>query len=153
GIPARGARLRAHDRRDPGDGRRGDRGSLKTRASLFRDVGLPLQTVELDLEEPRAGEVLVRMAAIGVCGSDLHVLKGEWPRPTPMVLGHEGSGVVEALGEGVEGPAVGDRVVISWAPACGDCTACRRGRPAACEPLRAAIASGTLPDGTARLLL
>jgi len=124
---------------------------LKTRASLFRDVGRPLQTVELDLEEPRAGEVLVRMAAVGVCGSDLHVLKGEWPRPTPMVLGHEGAGVVEAVGEGVEAPAVGDRVVICWAPACGECPACRRGRPAACEPLRAAIGAGTLLDGTTRL--
>jgi len=126
---------------------------MKTRAALFRSPDRPLEPVELELEEPRAGEVLVRMAAIGVCGSDLHVLKGEWPRPTPMVLGHEGSGVVEALGEGVEGLAVGDRVVISWAPACGDCTACRRGRPAACEPLRAAIAAGTLLDGTTRLSL
>jgi S-(hydroxymethyl)glutathione dehydrogenase/alcohol dehydrogenase len=93
------------------------------------------------------------MAAIGVCGSDLHVYKGEWPRPVPMVLGHEGAGVVEAVGEGVDSPAVGDRVVISWAPACGDCPACRKGRPAACEPLRAAIGAGTLLDGTTRLSL
>jgi S-(hydroxymethyl)glutathione dehydrogenase/alcohol dehydrogenase len=109
--------------------------------------------VELDLEEPKRGEVLVRMAAIGVCGSDLHVYKGEWPRPVPMVLGHEGAGVVEAVGEGVESTAVGERVVISWAPACGECAACRRGRPAACEPLRAAIGAGTLLDGTTRLSL
>ena len=126
---------------------------MKTRAALFRSPQQPLETVELDLEEPHAGEVLVRMAAIGVCGSDLHVLKGEWPRPAPMVLGHEGAGVVEAVGEGVDTLSAGDRVVISWAPACGECTACLAGRPAACEPLRAAIGAGTLLDGTTRLSL
>jgi S-(hydroxymethyl)glutathione dehydrogenase/alcohol dehydrogenase len=124
---------------------------VKTRAALFHAPDRPLETAEVDLEEPRAGEVLVRMAAIGVCGSDLHVLKGEWVRPTPMVLGHEGAGIVEAVGEGVESPAVGDPVVVCWAPACGACAACRRGRPAACEPLRAAIGAGTLLDGTTRL--
>jgi len=126
---------------------------VKTRAALFRETGRPLEAVELDLEEPKAGEVLVRMAAIGVCGSDLHVYKGEWPRPAPMVLGHEGAGVVEAVGEDVDTHMVGDRVVISWAPACGECAACRKGRPAACEPLRAAIGAGTLLDGTTRLSL
>ncbi len=126
---------------------------MKTRAALFRSPAQPLETVELDLEEPHAGEVLVRMAAIGVCGSDLHVLKGEWPRPTPMVLGHEGAGVVEALGEGVEGLRAGDQVVICWAPACGVCGPCLRGRPAACEPLRAAIGAGTMLDGTTRMSL
>jgi S-(hydroxymethyl)glutathione dehydrogenase/alcohol dehydrogenase len=124
---------------------------VRTRASLFHDPGRPLETVEVELEPPRESEVLVRMAAIGVCGSDLHVLRGEWPRPTPMVLGHEGAGVVEAVGEGVDDLAVGDRVVISWAPACGECAPCRRGRPAACEPLRAAIGAGTLLDGTTRV--
>jgi S-(hydroxymethyl)glutathione dehydrogenase/alcohol dehydrogenase len=126
---------------------------VKTRAALFRSPEQPLETVELDLEEPQAGEVLVRMAAIGVCGSDLHVLKGEWPRPTPMVLGHEGAGVVETVGEGVDALRPGDRVVISWAPGCGECEACRRGRPAACVPLRAAVAAGTLLDGTTRMSL
>jgi S-(hydroxymethyl)glutathione dehydrogenase/alcohol dehydrogenase len=126
---------------------------VKTRAALFRSPERPLETVELDLEEPKAGEVLVRMAAIGVCGSDLHVLKGEWPRPAPMVLGHEGAGVVQAIGAGVDSLAPGDRVVISWAPACGECKACLAGRPAACEPLRAAIGAGTLLDGTTRLSL
>jgi S-(hydroxymethyl)glutathione dehydrogenase / alcohol dehydrogenase len=126
---------------------------VKTRAALFRAPGRPLEAVELDLEEPQAGEVLVRMGAIGVCGSDLHVYKGEWPRPAPMVLGHEGAGVVEAVGDGVESPAVGHRVVISWAPSCGECAACRGGRPAACAALRAAIGAGTLLDGTTRLSL
>jgi S-(hydroxymethyl)glutathione dehydrogenase/alcohol dehydrogenase len=126
---------------------------VKTRAALFRSPELPLETVELDLAEPQAGEALVRMAAVGVCGSDLHVLKGEWPRPTPMVLGHEGAGVVEAVGDGVETLVPRDRVVISWAPSCGRCAACLAGRPARCAPLRAAIGAGTLLDGTTRLSL
>jgi S-(hydroxymethyl)glutathione dehydrogenase/alcohol dehydrogenase len=93
------------------------------------------------------------MAAVGVCGSDLHVLRGEWRRPTPMVLGHEGAGVVEAVGDSVRSVEVGERVVISWAPACGECVACRSGRRQACERLRAAISAGTLVDGTTKLTL
>ena len=108
---------------------------------------------ELELAEPRAGEVLVRMAAVGVCGTDLHSYKGEWNRPTPIVLGHEGAGVVEAVGPGVEGVAIGDRVVLSWAPSCGECSACRRHRPAACGPLSTAIGRGTLLDGTTGISL
>jgi S-(hydroxymethyl)glutathione dehydrogenase / alcohol dehydrogenase len=126
---------------------------VKTRAALFRAPEQPLEVVELDLEEPGPGEVLVRMAAVGVCGSDLHVVRGEWRRPTPMVLGHEGAGVVEAVGADVASVAPGDAVVISWAPACGECVACRSGRRQACEPLRAAISAGTLPDGTTKLSL
>lgn len=126
---------------------------MKTRAALFRAPDEPLETVELDLDEPRAGEVLVRMAAIGVCGSDLHVVKGEWPRPTPIVLGHEGAGVVEAVGEGVESPGVGDPVVISWAPACGECGPCRLGKPTACERLRSAIGAGTTLEGITGMAL
>jgi S-(hydroxymethyl)glutathione dehydrogenase / alcohol dehydrogenase len=112
-----------------------------------------LEPAELDLEEPRDGEVLVRMVAVGVCGTDLHSYKGEWDRPTPIVLGHEGTGVVEAVGAGVEGVAEGDRVVLSWAPACGECGACRRGRPAACGPLSTAIGRGTLLGGHTGLSL
>ncbi|MBA3330274.1 MAG: zinc-binding dehydrogenase, partial [Actinobacteria bacterium] len=80
-------------------------------------------------------------------------VKGEWQRPTPMVLGHEGSGVVEALGEGVAVLAEGDRVVLSWAPSCGRCVDCRRGRPAACIELQRAIGAGTLLDGTTGMTL
>jgi len=93
----------------------------------------------------------VRMTAVGLCGSDLHVIRGEWPRPTPMVLGHEGAGVVEAVGADVEHVAPGDHVVLSWAPACGECGPCRRGRPGACLRLREAFGKGTLVDGTTRL--
>ncbi len=88
------------------------------------------------------------MAAVGICGTDLHSIKGEWTRPTPMVLGHEGAGVVEAVGDEVASLAPGDEVVLSWAPACGECDDCRRGRPAACTNLHRAIGAGTLVDGT-----
>ncbi len=126
---------------------------MRTRAALFREPGRPLDVAEVELDEPGPGDVLVRVARVGLCGSDLHVLRGEWRRPTPMVLGHEGSGVVEAVGERVRGLAPGDHVVLSWAPSCGECGPCRCGRPVACVPLRAGIAAGTLPDGTTRMRL
>lgn len=121
---------------------------MKTRAALFRAVGEPLEVVEIDLAEPRAHEVVVRMEAVGICGTDLHQVKGEFRRPTPMVLGHEGAGIVEEVGEAVTLVRPGDEVVLSWAPSCGECAGCRRGRPATCRVLNAAIPQGTLPDGT-----
>jgi S-(hydroxymethyl)glutathione dehydrogenase/alcohol dehydrogenase len=116
---------------------------VKTRASLFDESGFRIE--EIDVREPGADEVVVRMRAVGICGSDLHVVKGEWPRPTPIVLGHEGAGEI------VGGPRGGERVVLSWAPSCGACGQCRRGRPAACGPLHAALARGTLLDGSTGL--
>lgn len=126
---------------------------MKTRAAVFWGPGRPFTVEDIDLAEPRSGDVVVRMAAVGICGTDLHNVKGEWSRPTPMVLGHEGAGVVEAVGEEVEGLAPGDDVVLSWAPSCGECADCRRGRPAACVHLHRAIANGTLVDGTTGLSL
>jgi S-(hydroxymethyl)glutathione dehydrogenase / alcohol dehydrogenase len=124
---------------------------MKTRAALFHAPGRPLEVREIDVEAPRAGDVLVKMAAVGLCGSDLHVIRGEWLRPTPMVLGHEGTGVIEAIGAGVADLTCGQRVVLSWAPSCGVCGPCQRGRPAACLRLREAFGKGTLLDGTTRL--
>ena len=124
---------------------------MRTRAALFHAVGEPLEVVELDLDEPRPHEVVVRMAAIGICGTDLHQVRGEFRRPTPMVLGHEGAGVVEAVGDAVTRVRPGDDVVLSWAPSCGECAGCRRRRPATCARLNAAIPNGTLPDGTTGL--
>jgi S-(hydroxymethyl)glutathione dehydrogenase/alcohol dehydrogenase len=121
---------------------------LRSRAALFHAVGEPLTVEEIDLDEPGPGDVVVRMAAVGICGTDLHQVKGEFQRPTPMVLGHEGAGVVEAAGKAVRGLAPGDEVVLSWAPSCGECGDCHRGRPAACVPLHRAIGAGTLVDGT-----
>ncbi len=121
---------------------------MKTRAALFHAVGTPLEVAEIDLAEPRPHEVVVRMVAVGICGTDLHQVKGEFRRPTPMVLGHEGAGVVEEVGDAVTRVRPGDDVVLSWAPSCGECAGCRRGRPATCKRLNAAIPNGTLPDGT-----
>ncbi|MSO95993.1 MAG: alcohol dehydrogenase [Thermoleophilia bacterium] len=127
--------------------------SVKTRAGLFRAVGEPLEVVELDLAEPGPDDVVVRIVAAGICGTDLHQVKGEWQRPTPMVLGHEGAGIVEHVGDAVDSVRVGDEVVLSWAPSCGTCADCARARPAACVPLHRAIGNGTLVDGTTGMSL
>ena len=121
---------------------------MKSRAAVFRGPGQQLEIREIDLEEPRPHDVLVRMAAVGICGTELHSIRGEWTRPTPSVLGHEGAGIVEAVGHGVTSVGPGDEVVLSWAPSCGECADCRRGRPAACINLHRAIGNGTLVDGT-----
>jgi S-(hydroxymethyl)glutathione dehydrogenase/alcohol dehydrogenase len=125
---------------------------MRIRAAVMHEAG-SLVVEELDVDEPLPGEVVVRMSAVGVCGTDLHSYKGEWNRPTPIVLGHEGAGVVEAAGADAGGLREGDRVVLSWAPACGECGPCRRGRPAACGPLSSAIGKGTLLDGRTGLSL
>ncbi len=126
---------------------------MRTRAAVFWEVGRPLTIEELELDEPAGGDVVVRVGAVGICGTDLHQVKGEFRRPTPMVLGHEGAGVVEAVGADVTSLRPGDRVVLSWAPSCGACADCRRGRPAACVPLHRAIGAGTLVDGSTGLTL
>jgi S-(hydroxymethyl)glutathione dehydrogenase / alcohol dehydrogenase len=121
---------------------------VKSRAAVFYGPGRLLEIREIELEEPGPHDVLVRMAAVGICGTELHSIRGEWDRPTPSVLGHEGAGVVEAVGDAVTSVQQGDEVVLSWAPSCGDCVDCRRGRPAACINLHRAIGNGTLVDGT-----
>jgi S-(hydroxymethyl)glutathione dehydrogenase/alcohol dehydrogenase len=126
---------------------------MRSRAGIFRGVGQPFEIVELDLDEPGSRQVVVRMEAVGICGTDLHSLRGEWVRPTPIVLGHEGSGIVERVGADVELVQAGDEVVLSWAPSCGVCADCRDGRPARCVPLQRAIGNGTLGDGTTGLSL
>ena len=98
------------------------------RAVVLEEVGRPAVVRELELIEPRAGEVRVRMLASGVCHSDLHVRDGEWQRPTPIVMGHEGAGIVEAVGPGVTTPRIGELVALSWLIPCGVCRSCRRGR-------------------------
>lgn len=103
-----------------------------TRAAVLRDPGRPTTIETLTVAEPRAGEVRVRILASGVCHSDLHVRDGEWPRPTPMAMGHEGAGVVEAIGPDVRGLSVGQPVALSWLIPCGACRSCRAGRPWAC---------------------
>ncbi|MCH8206309.1 MAG: alcohol dehydrogenase catalytic domain-containing protein, partial [Chloroflexi bacterium] len=94
----------------------------------------PLVIEELDLGEPGPGEVLVKMMASGVCHSDWHVVKGEWTQvPLPIVLGHEGAGIVESLGPNVTGVQLGDHVILSWKASCGLCEMCQKGWPNLCE--------------------
>jgi S-(hydroxymethyl)glutathione dehydrogenase/alcohol dehydrogenase len=126
---------------------------MTTRAAVFWGPGKPFTVEDLELADPGPDDVVVRIAAVGICGTDLHSVRGEFRRPTPMVLGHEGAGVVEAVGRDVRGLAPGDEVVLSWAPSCGECADCRRGRPAACARLHEALGKGTLVDGTTGLSL
>jgi len=120
---------------------------LTARAAVFHAPDRPFEVTEIDIDDPGPGDVVVRMAAVGICGTDLHSVKGEWSRPTPVVLGHEGAGVIEWVGAEVLGRAVGDEVVLSWAPGCGACSDCRAGRPARCPALNRAIAQSSLPGG------
>lgn len=119
------------------------------RAAVLYEVGRPLVVEDVELLPPREGEVLVRIAATGVCHSDLHYIKGDLVMPLPVVLGHEAAGVVDAVGPGVTSVRPGDRVVILFAPACGHCRYCDSGRPHLCE-MRYRV-RGKMPDGTTRL--
>jgi S-(hydroxymethyl)glutathione dehydrogenase / alcohol dehydrogenase len=105
------------------------------KAIVLHQIKEPLTVEDVELEEPTAGEVRVRMVASGVCHSCLHAADGSWGPglPVPMVLGDEGAGVVEAVGPGVLRLAPGDHVILSWAPACGQCRSCARGRSVICE--------------------
>lgn len=119
---------------------------------VFRTPETPIEYRDIQLAAPRNGEVRVKIAAAGVCHSDLHVKRGEWDAPTPLVMGHEGSGVVVELGPGVTSLAVGDHVVLSWVPPCGECRYCRAGHEARCQKVATVVAPrGVLYDGTSRL--
>jgi alcohol dehydrogenase len=132
---------------------------LKIRAAVLNAMGAampyakskPLSIQEIELEGPGQGEILVRMGAAGLCHSDLSVINGDRPRPTPMALGHEAAGVVEALGPGVDDLQKGDHVVLVFVPSCGHCNPCAEGRPALCEPGAASNTAGTLISGARRL--
>ncbi|NUU06498.1 Zn-dependent alcohol dehydrogenase [Leifsonia sp. C5G2] len=121
-------------------------------AVIFTEPSAPIEFTEVELAAPAPGEVRVKIAAAGVCHSDLHVKRGEWDAPAPLVMGHEGSGVVTELGEGVTSLAVGDHVVLSWVPPCGECRYCRSGHEARCQKVATIVApKGVLFDGTSRL--
>src|SRR5580704_9003332 len=118
------------------------------KAVLAREVGKPVVVEQIEVAEPLHGEVTVRMAACGVCHSDLSATNGTIPYPLPLVLGHEGAGVVVAIGDGVDNFAVGDHVVSSFVSMCGHCHYCQTGRPQLCvQSLKSLF---TLPDGTVR---
>lgn len=114
-------------------------------------VSRPLRIAEVELDPPGRGEALVRIAAAGLCHSDLSVINGDRPRPMPMALGHEAAGVVGAVGEDVTDLQPGDHVVMVFMPSCGHCVPCAEGRPALCEPGAAANGAGTLLSGGRRL--
>ena len=132
---------------------------MKIKAAVLNEMGVeapyakskPLAIEELELDDPSHGEVLVKIAAAGLCHSDLSVIDGNRPRPTPMALGHEAAGVVEKLGPGVDDLKLGDHVVMVFVPSCGHCLPCAEGRPALCEPGAAANGAGTLLSGQRRL--
>jgi len=134
---------------------------IKCRAAVLFDMGLsrpfakskPVKVEEIELDPPGFGEVLVKVAAAGLCHSDLSVVNGNRPRAMPMVLGHEGSGVVEELGEGVDDFEIGDHVVFIFVPSCGKCISCKEGKPALCDPGLAAIGAGTLLSGEKKISL
>jgi S-(hydroxymethyl)glutathione dehydrogenase/alcohol dehydrogenase len=125
---------------------------MKIRAAVLEEFGQPLAVQEVDLAEPRAGEVLVRLAACGVCHTDLYTASGADPSGyAPTVLGHEGAGVVEKVGADVADLAVGDHVVTLFSPQCRECVHCVDPRTNLCMAIRAEQNLGHLPDGTARL--
>jgi S-(hydroxymethyl)glutathione dehydrogenase/alcohol dehydrogenase len=120
-----------------------------TRAAVLERNREPLRVEELELDPPGPGEVLVRITASGVCHSDLHQADGDWGTSGDLVLGHEGAGVVEAVGPGVSTPGVGETVALSWLYPCTECRACLRGRPWLCR--ESGALDHRMPDGTTRL--
>src|SRR5918996_6028810 len=121
------------------------------KAAVLWEPRTRVEILDVELAPPKTGEVLVKVAACGVCASDLHVVDGDLPEPVPLVLGHEASGVVVGRGPSVTRLSEGDHVVLTLAPSCGRCRACRLGRGSFCEVAGRMAAAGTLADGTSRL--
>jgi Zn-dependent alcohol dehydrogenase len=121
------------------------------RGAVLVEPARDLEVDELELDAPRRDEVRVRLHATGICRSDLSLVAGKWPVPLPMVLGHEGAGVIEAVGPDVPTERVGEHVVLTFAPACGRCRFCLEGRVNLCLTAAAGYETGELADGTTRL--
>ncbi len=120
-------------------------------AAVLTAPNEPLELRELELAEPHRDEVRVRLLASGICHSDLSFIDGSWPAPLPIVLGHEGFGIVDQVGEGVSAPRLGDHVVLTFAPACGRCRFCLEGRVNLCLLAAKCMDGGFMWDGTTRL--
>ncbi|WP_396587298.1 S-(hydroxymethyl)glutathione dehydrogenase/class III alcohol dehydrogenase [Bermanella sp. R86510] len=124
---------------------------IKSKAAIAWGPGQPLSVEEVDVMMPRKGEVLVKIIATGVCHTDAFTLSGEDPEGNfPAILGHEGGGVVEAVGEGVTSVAVGDHVIPLYTPECGECKFCTSGKTNLCQKIRETQGKGLMPDGTSR---
>ena len=125
--------------------------TIKSRAAVAFGPNQPLQIVEVDVEPPKKGEVLVRIVATGVCHTDAFTLSGDDPEGIfPAILGHEGGGIVEAVGEGVTSLAVGDHVIPLYTAECRECKFCKSGKTNLCQAVRATQGKGLMPDGTTR---
>ncbi len=124
---------------------------MKIDAAILWEQGQPLSVEAAELDAPGPGEILVDVKTAGVCHSDLHPARGDWPAKTPLVLGHEGAGVVQEVGVGVTSVQPGDHVVLCWAPACGVCAPCREGRAVLCDRVEKVTFRNKLPSGAARL--
>src|SRR5262245_43354083 len=124
---------------------------MQIRAAILWEQSQPLSVEPAELDAPGPGEVLVEVRAAGVCHSDLHPARGDWPMKVPVVLGHEGAGVVSEVGPGVTRVKAGDHVVLSWAPACGECPSCLEGRAVLCDRVEKVTFRNKLPGGTARI--
>lgn len=128
--------------------------TIKSKAAVAWAAGEPLTMEEVDVELPKAGEVLVRIVASGVCHTDAFTLSGEDPEGVfPSILGHEGGGVVEMVGEGVTSVAVGDHVIPLYTAECGKCKFCTSGKTNLCQAVRETQGKGVMPDGTSRFSL
>ena len=124
---------------------------MKSRAAVAREAGQPLQIEEVDVAAPKAGEVLVRIVATGVCHTDAYTLSGADPEGLfPAILGHEGGGVVEDVGAGVTSVKPGDHVIPLYTPECRECSFCLSGKTNLCQKIRATQGQGLMPDGTSR---
>lgn len=122
---------------------------MKTKAAVLVEAGKPFEIMELELDGPREGEVLIRYVAAGLCHSDLHLMKGDFDSRLPIIGGHEGAGIVEEVGPGVTKVSVGDKVLVSFIPSCGTCRYCQTGKQNLCN-LGEFLLEGQLPDGTFR---
>jgi S-(hydroxymethyl)glutathione dehydrogenase/alcohol dehydrogenase len=124
---------------------------MNIRAAILWEQGRPISVETAELDAPGPGEVLVEMKAAGVCHSDLHPARGDWPMKMPVVLGHEGAGIVRAIGDGVVNVRTDDHVVLCWAPACGVCPHCVEGHASLCDRLERTTYRNRLPSGAVRL--
>ena len=124
---------------------------MRIQAAILWEQGKPLSVEPAELGSPAAGEVLVEVKAAGVCHSDLHPARGDWPMKTPVVLGHEGAGIVREVGAGVTSVRPDDHVVFCWAPPCGVCAPCREGRAVLCDRVEKVTYRNRLPSGAAHV--